>query len=240
MAASRSTEPHPLRRLGNDFRGLGPNERIAVTGAAVMVASLFLPWYESPISNDLVLTAGAFGWAEAALVLIAGATTPGAAGRGATPPRPLREWALFVVRRLSAAVIVLYRTQTASLPLAGPREPYDLHYAIFVALAGAVSSLSRPEDAPPGRAAPAGPGWSRQRSIGSGARSRGGACPLVSRSPCRPRRVTLRSAGIRCRGWGSTLVPHHVRRLDVLTASRDCASPRRSASSSSAGPSPAS
>ena len=110
MAASRSTEPHPLRRLGNDFRGLGPNERIAVTGAAVMVGSLFLPWYESPISNDLVLTGiGAFGWAEAALVLIAGATTFLAlqGGGGYVPPRPLREWGVFVAAGSWAALIGL-------------------------------------------------------------------------------------------------------------------------------------
>ena len=72
MAASRSTELHPLRRVWRDLRGLGGNERIAVIGAAVMVGSLLLPWYQSPVSNDLVLTGiGAFGWAEAALVLIA-------------------------------------------------------------------------------------------------------------------------------------------------------------------------
>ena len=142
MAASRSTEPHPLRRLGNDFRGLGPNERIAVTGAAVMVVSLFLPWYQSPISNDLVLTGiGAFGWAEAALVLIAAATTFLAlqGGGGYVPPRPLREWALFVVAGCWAALIVLYRiADRPRFTLAGHDEPYDLHYAIFVALAGAV------------------------------------------------------------------------------------------------------
>src|SRR5258705_2845998 len=76
VAASRSTEVHPLRRLWRDLRGLGGNERIAVIGAAVMVGSLLLPWYQSPISNDLVLTGiGAFAWAEAALVLLAAPTT---------------------------------------------------------------------------------------------------------------------------------------------------------------------
>jgi hypothetical protein len=142
VAASRSTEPHPLRRFGQDFRGLGPNERIAVIGAAVMVGSLLLPWYESPISNDLVRTGiGAFGWAEGALVLIAGATTFLAlqGGGGYVPPRPLREWALFVVAGCWAALIVLYRiADRPRFTLAGHDEPYDLHYAIFVALAGAV------------------------------------------------------------------------------------------------------
>jgi hypothetical protein len=143
VAASRSTErgsiPH---KLLTDLRGLGGNERIAVIGAAVMVGSLALPWYESPISNDLVLTGiGAFGWAEAALLLIAAATTFLAlqGGGGYVPPRPLREWALFVVAGCWAALIVLYRiADRPRFTLAGHDEPYDLHYAIFVALAGAV------------------------------------------------------------------------------------------------------
>ncbi|MFL5908902.1 MAG: hypothetical protein ACJ75Z_15060 [Solirubrobacterales bacterium] len=142
MAASRSTEIHPVRRLWQDLRGLGGNERIAVIGAAVMVGSLFLPWYQSPISNDLVFTGiGAFGWAEGALVLIAAATTFLAlqGGGGYVPPRPLREWALFVAAGSWAALIVLYRmVDRPKFTLTGHDQPYDLHYAIFVALAGAV------------------------------------------------------------------------------------------------------
>ena len=142
MAASRSTDRRSIpRKLIGDLRGLGGNERIAVIGAAVMVGSLLLPWYESPISNDLVRTGiGAFGWAEGALVLIAGATTFLAlqGGGGYVPPRPLREWALFVVAGCWAALIVLYRiADRPRFTLAGHDEPYDLHYAIFVALAGA-------------------------------------------------------------------------------------------------------
>jgi hypothetical protein len=143
VAASRSTDPRSIpRKLLSDLRGLGGNERIAVIGAAVMVASLFLPWYESPISNELVLTGiGAFGWAEAALLLIAAATTFLAlqGGGGYVPPRPLREWALFVAAGSWATLIVLYRiADRPRFTLAGHDEPYDLHYAIFVALAGAV------------------------------------------------------------------------------------------------------
>jgi hypothetical protein len=143
VAASRSTElRRTSRKLLADLQGLGANERIAVAGAAIMVVSLLLPWYQSPISNDLVLTGvGAFGWAEGALVLIAAATVFLAlkAGGGYVPPRPLREWALFVVAGCWAAVIVLYRiADRPRFTLAGHDEPYDLHYAIFVALAGAV------------------------------------------------------------------------------------------------------
>ena len=144
MAASRSTKrsTSPVGKLLRDLRGLGGNERIAVIGAAVMVGSLLLPWYQSPTSDDLVLTgAGAFGWAEGALILIAAATTFLAlqGGGGYVPPRPLREWALFVVAGCWAALIVLYRmVDRPDFTLAGHDEPYDLHYAIFVALAGAV------------------------------------------------------------------------------------------------------
>jgi MFS family permease len=124
-----------------DLRGLGGNERIAVIGAGLMVGSLFLPWYQSPISDQLVQTGfGAFGWAEAALVLTAAATTFLAlqGGGGYVPPRPLREWALFVAAGAWAALIVLYRiADPPQFTLEGHDEPYDLNYAIFVALAGA-------------------------------------------------------------------------------------------------------
>jgi hypothetical protein len=141
VAASRSTEIHPLHRLWRDLRGLGGNERIAVIGAGVMVGSLLLPWYESPVSNDLVFTGiGAFGWAEAALVLIAAATTFLAlqGGGGYIPPRPLREWALFVAAGAWSAVIVVFRMiDRPKFTLGGHDQAYDLHYAIFVALGGA-------------------------------------------------------------------------------------------------------
>jgi hypothetical protein len=143
VAANRSTDLWRAlpRQLIRDLRGLGGNERIAVIGAAIMVGSLLLPWYQSPISNDLVLTGiGAFGWAEGALLLIAGATTYLAlqGGGGYIPPRPLREWALFVAAGSWAAAIVVYRMfDRPPFTLGGRDEPYDLHYAIFVALAGA-------------------------------------------------------------------------------------------------------
>jgi hypothetical protein len=145
VAASPSASQAPPslpRKLVRDLRGLGGNERIAVIGCGVMVGSLLLPWYQSPISNDLVFTGiGAFGWAEGAMVLLAVATTVLAlrCGGGYVPPRPLREWGLFVVAGCWAAVIVLYRmVDRPKFTLSGHDQPYDLHYAIFVALAGAV------------------------------------------------------------------------------------------------------
>lgn len=144
MAASRSTEGLRSlpRKLLRDLRGLGGNERIAVIGCGVMVGSLLLPWYQSPISNDLVLTGiGGFSWAEGALLLIAAATTYLAlqGGGGYVPPRPLREWGLFVTAGAWAAGIVVYRMfDRPPFTLGGRDEPYELHYAVFVALAGAL------------------------------------------------------------------------------------------------------
>src|SRR5215208_7561223 len=142
VAASRSTELDPLRGVWRDLRGLGGNERIAVIGCAVTVGSLLLPWYQSPISNDLVLTGiGGFSWAEGALLLITGATTFLAleGGGGYIPPRPLRKWGLFVAAGSWAAAIVVYRMlDRPPFTLGGRGDPYDLHYAIFVALVGAL------------------------------------------------------------------------------------------------------
>jgi hypothetical protein len=143
VAASRSTEliSELPRQLVRDLRGLGGNERIAFLGAATVVASMLLPWYRAPVSSDLVQTGfGAFSFAEGALILVAAATTFLAleCGGGYVPPRPLREWALFVSAGVWAALIVVYRMfDRPRFELAGIHSHYDLHYAIFVALAGA-------------------------------------------------------------------------------------------------------
>jgi hypothetical protein len=129
------------RQLLRDVRGLSGNERIAFMGAAVIAGSLILPWYRAPVSSDLVQTGfGAFSFAEAALLLIAGATAFLAleAGGGYVPPRPLREWGLLIAAGGWAALIVLYRMiQRPDFELAGIDEAYEIHYGIFVALAGA-------------------------------------------------------------------------------------------------------
>ena len=143
MAASRSTELVAAvpRQLLRDLRGLGGNERIAFLGAAVLVGSLFLPWYRAPVSSDLVQTGfGAFSFAEGALLLVAAATTFLAleCGGGYVPPRPLREWGLFVAAGGWATLIVLYRMiARPEFELAGISDEYQIHYGIFVALAGA-------------------------------------------------------------------------------------------------------
>jgi hypothetical protein len=144
VAASRSTEliSDLPRQLVRDLRGLGGNERIAFLGAATVVGSMLLPWYRAPVSSDLVQTGfGAFSFAEGALVLVAAATTFLAleCGGGYVPPRPLREWGLFVTAGIWAALIVVYRMfDRPDFQLGGIDEVYEIHYGIFVALAGAI------------------------------------------------------------------------------------------------------
>lgn len=147
MAVARWTRP--LRELPatvtRELRGLRGNERLATMGVAVIAVSLLLPWYGVPVAGDLVQTGlGAFTWAEAALLLVAGATLWFALliGGGYEPPRPLREWALLAAAGCWAAAIVVYRM------LARPeldfevvvrvQREYSLRYGIFVALAGAL------------------------------------------------------------------------------------------------------
>src|SRR4051812_18206017 len=93
VAASRSNRGWRSvpRQLLRDLRGLGGNERIAVIGCAVMVFSLLLPWYQSPISNDLVLTGigGGRGWGGGGRARAGGGPPlpPGGGGGGGPPPR---------------------------------------------------------------------------------------------------------------------------------------------------------
>lgn len=144
MAANRSTELIAAlpRQLARDLRGLGGNERIAFLGAAVIVASLLLPWYRAPVASDLVQTGfGAFSFATGALVLTAAATAYLALeiGGGYVPPRPLREWGLLVAAGAWAALIVLYlMIERPDFRLAGINDAYELHYGAFVALGGSL------------------------------------------------------------------------------------------------------
>lgn len=119
---------------------LAAHERIALAGAAVVLVSLFLPWYGITLGGGLVKTAiGSFGLIEAALVL-----TVGAAGalivvcsRGYSLPRPLHEGTLLVVAGGWAEVLIGYRMlERPEFEFAGITRP-GLRYGIFVAAIGA-------------------------------------------------------------------------------------------------------
>jgi hypothetical protein len=118
---------------------LAANERLAIAGAALVVVSLFLPWYGITLGGGLVKTAiGSFGLVEAALVL-----TVGAAGalivicaRGYSLPRPLHEGTLLVAAGAWAAALIGYRMlERPEFELAGVIRP-GLRYGIFVAAIG--------------------------------------------------------------------------------------------------------
>lgn len=142
MAASRWTElpRRSLREFVRDLRGLRGPERIAVLGVAAIVASLVLPWYDAGVA-DLVKTGlGAFGFAEAAILLTCAATVVLSlrVGGGYVPPRPLTEWGLFTAAGAWIALIVLYRMiDRPELSIAELERDYRLGWGIFVALGGA-------------------------------------------------------------------------------------------------------
>lgn len=147
MAASRLTEL-PGRLLGEfwrDLRGLGRDERLAVLGVGAILTSLLLPWYGVPVAGDLVQTGlGAFTFAEAAVLATCAATVMLAlrVGGGYAPPRPLREWALFVLAGAWIALILAYRMIerpeiSFDLEIVSVERTYSLRYGIFVAMAGA-------------------------------------------------------------------------------------------------------
>jgi hypothetical protein len=122
------------------LRPLTANQRLAAVGGAVVVASLFLPWYGVDLAGGLVKTAaGTFGLIEAALLLTIGATACLIllCSRGYALPRPLDEGGLLVAAGAWAALLIAYRMlDRPEFELAGVTR-VGLRYGIFIALAGA-------------------------------------------------------------------------------------------------------
>ena len=122
------------------FRSLAAHERLAVAGAAIVVASLFLPWYGVTLAGGLVKTAlGTFGLIEAALILTVGSAAflILSSTRGYTLPRPLDEGTLLAVAGAWSALLITYRIfDRPDFELAGAGR-VGLRYGIFVALIGA-------------------------------------------------------------------------------------------------------
>ena len=139
MAASRSTDSS-LGSVPAALRGLGRTERLAALGAIVAIASILLPWYRVERAPDLVETGiGAFGFAEAALLLTLGSALAllFLVGRGQRPPLPLHEGTLLAAAGLWSALIVLYlMIDRPDFRFAGFESDYSLAYGAFVALGG--------------------------------------------------------------------------------------------------------
>jgi hypothetical protein len=119
---------------------LTAHERLAAIGIAVVVVSLFLPWYGVTLAGGLVKTAaGTFGLPEAALLLTVGSAAYliVRCARGHSLPRPLDEGALLVVAGVWSGILIAYRIlDRPEFELAGAGR-VGLRYGIFVALIGA-------------------------------------------------------------------------------------------------------
>ena len=114
---------------------------VAAVGAVLCVAATPLPWYKAPIGGLVKTGLGTFGFAEAALLVTAGAALGLLlqVGRGRRPPMPLHEGTLLAAAGIWSGLIVLFlMLDRPQFELAGFDQDYSLAYGIFVALGGAV------------------------------------------------------------------------------------------------------
>jgi hypothetical protein len=142
VAGSRSTTEAAARRsLSAAVGRLDRNERLAATGALVVLGSMFLPWYGFPFNRDLVITGfGAFTFVHAALLLTVGAACVLMLehGRGLTLPRPVHEGTLLTIAGAWSALLCVYAMfDRPSVSRGGFDHSYGLRYGVVVALAGA-------------------------------------------------------------------------------------------------------
>src|SRR4051794_9951021 len=99
VAGRSSTEP-PRRSLVAAISILTPTERLAGVGALVCIASLALPWYRVSAGGGLERAGiGAFGFAEAALLLTEAAALflLWQVGQGHRPALPLKIGTMLVL-----------------------------------------------------------------------------------------------------------------------------------------------
>jgi hypothetical protein len=144
VAATPSDRP-PAEASGpgwaQAFESLGPAERLAGAGALICVAATVLPWYRAPVSGLVRTGLGAFGFAEAALMISAGAALAllWQVAWGRRPPLPLHEGTLLSAAGVWSGLIVVYLMfDRPTFKLADFDQRYSLAYGIFVALGGAV------------------------------------------------------------------------------------------------------
>jgi hypothetical protein len=120
---------------------LGPAERLAGAGALVCIAATVLPWYRAPVAGLVRTGLGSFGFAEAALMISAGAALAllWQVAWGRRPPLPLHEGTLLAAAGVWSGLIVVYLMfDRPTFKLADFDQHYSLAYGIFVAFGGAV------------------------------------------------------------------------------------------------------
>jgi protein-S-isoprenylcysteine O-methyltransferase Ste14 len=121
-------------------RPLTAGERLVCIGAAVILASMLLPWYGIRFSGLSSSGFDSFGFGAVALLVTAGAAVVivirEAAGR--PPSRPLRSAELVIVAGIWAAAIGVYLVFDRPDELAGSTE-ISPQLGIFVAIGGAAA-----------------------------------------------------------------------------------------------------
>jgi hypothetical protein len=131
--------------VGHAIRRMGPNERLAGTGALVVIASLLLPWYGAPIASDLVKTGfGNFNFATAAMLLTVGAALYliVEVGDGYRPPRPFTVGTLLIAAGVWTGLLILYQmVDRPNFDFAGVNDDYNVRYGTFVALGGSAAII---------------------------------------------------------------------------------------------------
>jgi hypothetical protein len=119
-------------------RSLSPGERLVCVAAAIIVISLFLPWYGIRFTDFSSSGFGSFGFGAAALLVTAGAAVVGAfrEAAGKPPSPPLRTAELVLLAGGWATLIAVYlifdRPDLHGSTSVSPR------LGVYVALAGAV------------------------------------------------------------------------------------------------------
>jgi protein-S-isoprenylcysteine O-methyltransferase Ste14 len=125
------------------WASLSPAVRIASLGAAVVGASLLLPWYGiqlEVLSGFSQTGLEAFGFAHAALLATVAAALAliwRCAG-SYTPPRPLTEGALLIAAGIWSGLLLTYLAVDRPDQIAG-FGTVRLRYGIFVAAGGAAA-----------------------------------------------------------------------------------------------------
>ena len=123
------------------FGALGPSERLAGAGALICLAATALPWYTAPVAGLVKTGLGTFGFAEAALIISAGAALflLWQVARGRRPPLPLHEGTLLATAGIWSGLILVYLMfDRPTFKLAQFDQEYSLGYGIFISLGGAV------------------------------------------------------------------------------------------------------
>jgi hypothetical protein len=127
--------------IARGARTLPREERLAGIAALALVASMFLPWWEDPLTGLSYWAVNRFTFVELALVLVAGSVLLLLYGRaeGRGFHLPLAGGTLIAGAGVWACVLVIARIADPPARVLADRSiDYDLRWGFLVALAGGV------------------------------------------------------------------------------------------------------